>query len=68
MIEVIRHGTKKVVDCAKCGCRFSYEEEDIRVDIDPQTTQQSYFNAEDKAYVICPQCENEINVPLPRRM
>lgn len=59
MIEVIKYGTKKVVDCCKCGCRFSYEEEDIRVDIPPD---------EDRYYVICPQCENEISVTLPRDM
>lgn len=68
MIEVIRYGTKKVIDCAKCGCRFSYDDEDIRLDADPQETLQHYYNPKDKCYVICPQCENEIDVTFPRDM
>ena len=66
MIEVIRYGTKKVIDYCKCGCRFSYEDEDIRVDSDPQITQQHYFSPEDKRYVICPPFENEIIVSFLR--
>lgn len=31
MIEIIKHGTKQVTKCKKCGCEFYYEKEDVRV-------------------------------------
>ena len=27
MIEIIKHGTKQVTKCKKCGCEFSYDED-----------------------------------------
>lgn len=47
MIEIIKHGTKQVTKCKKCGCEFSYEEEDVRV---------TPLNKS----VECPQCKLEI--------
>lgn len=47
MIEIIEHGTKQVTKCKVCGCKFSYEAEDI--------TSNSI-----RSYVTCPQCKEEI--------
>lgn len=30
MIKIIEPGTKTVAECNSCGCKFSYEKEDIQ--------------------------------------
>ena len=55
MIEIIKKGTKKIITCLKCGCVFSYEEEDIRNDCNDYCAALLY-----KKYIQCPQCNNEI--------
>lgn len=30
MVEIIERGTKTTTKCKYCGCRFSYEQEDIK--------------------------------------
>ena len=55
MIEIIERGSKEVINCKKCGCKFSYEKEDIQnIDID------NYKGW--KEVVICPQCSCEVIV------
>lgn len=52
MIKVIERGTKTIGECENCGCRFSYEKEDIKKD-------KLYARGELKAvisYVDCPHC------------
>ena len=59
MIEIIQRGTKEIVKCNICGCRFSYEEEDVTDDkqIWPQ------MNVSLKGgYVVCPQCDAKVGV------
>lgn len=53
MIEIIEHGTKQVTKCKVCGCKFSYEAEDI--------TSNSI-----RSYVTCPQCKEEIILKAKR--
>lgn len=52
MIKIIRQGTRKTIECDKCGCFFSYENEDIR--------RHDIGNYDLKIYIVCPQCKNEI--------
>lgn len=52
MIKVIRHGTIKRVFCEKCGCLFTYEQEDVN---SVQLKHNEY-----NTYVICPDCGEEI--------
>lgn len=53
MIEIITPGTKKIVICQGCGCKFSFEKEDVRErDIDNYKAYEEY--------IICPQCQKEI--------
>ena len=32
MIKIIEPGTRTITECAECGCKFSYENEDIEKD------------------------------------
>ena len=56
MIKIIEPGTRTVTECAGCGCKFSYENEDIekdKISIDNPL----FF---EKTWVVCPQCGKEI--------
>ena len=61
MIEIIEPGTRTVTECQYCGCRFSYEEEDI---------ESSHYVFQDGKrspeflddYVNCPQCSRRITL------
>ena len=56
MIKIIEPGTRTVTECTECGCKFSYEKEDIEViglySWDVLQTR--------KPYIVCPQCGKEI--------
>lgn len=43
MVTIIKPGTKKIAKCDKCGCEFSYEDEDVLTD-------------KNRKYINCPQC------------
>ena len=53
MIEIIERGTKEVIRCKTCGCKFSYEKEDLHIE---DTDDYKAF----KEYVVCPQCGHEV--------
>ena len=48
MIKIIEYGTKQIKTCENCGCKFSFEKEDIK------------GGRGFKEWVICPQCERKI--------
>lgn len=56
MIEIIKPGTKKKINCNACGCLFSYEKEDVEYGdiftISPITAKGMY--------VSCQQCKEKI--------
>lgn len=54
MIKIIKKGTRQIATCEKCGCVFSYEEEDIK------------HLGSCKKYVICPQCNTDVVVSQTR--
>lgn len=56
MIQIIKPGTKKITKCEKCGCQFSYEEEDIRSD-------NRVF---EETWVMCPQCHIRVIITAAR--
>lgn len=62
MIKIIEPGTRTVTSCEYCGCRFSYENEDIKVSglgsIEQLQTRKSYIE--------CPQCGKEIVLTTTR--
>ena len=62
MIKIIEPGTRTVTSCKYCGCKFSYEKEDIEKD--------GLFanNAVvlGKTWVVCPQCGKEIVLTTTR--
>ena len=57
-LQIIKPGTKKVTKCKNCGCQFSYEEEDVKVDVKN--------NIPSEKWVICPQCEKSVIVEAAR--
>ena len=54
MIKIIKPGTKKEVECTKCGALLSYDEKE-----DVQTSKRRELSY-DHFYIICPQCKHEI--------
>lgn len=59
MIEIIEEGTKKVVKCKYCGCKFSYENEDIQSHAPSGVTVPDCIINLRRDYVSCPQCNEE---------
>ena len=62
MIKIIKKGTRKIEECSNCGCKFSYEEEDIEKD--GLLANNSVLIG--KTLVVCPQCGKEIVLETPR--
>ena len=62
MIKIIEPGTRRITSCEYCGCKFSYEREDIKVSglysMDQLRTRKSYIE--------CPQCGKEIVLKTTR--
>ena len=53
MITILKPGTIKVTECHVCGCKFSYENEDV-------ITEETDLYKGWKEYVKCPQCECQV--------
>ena len=62
MIKIIEPGTRRIIKCAECGCKFSYESEDI--ENDGLLTNNLVFLG--KTWVVCPQCGKEIVLSTTR--
>ena len=56
MIKIIEPGTITITKCTECGCKFSYENEDIEKD----GLWASNLVFIGKIFVVCPQCGKEI--------
>ena len=68
MIKIIKVGTKRLATCEKCGCVFSYEEEDIK-HLENHNGEYSFVDGIKhgyKNYVICPQCSKDFVVSQTR--
>lgn len=66
MIKIIEPGTKTVTECYHCGCKFSYEREDVQCrpykvpdGFVPSITKLPIFF---ESYVTCPQCGKTMTV------
>lgn len=57
MIQIIEKGTRKIRKCPECGCKFSFEAEDVKENDDFLLT-----TASRSTYVVCPQCSKTITV------
>lgn len=67
MIKIIEPGTKIVAECNSCGCKFSYEKEDIqsRPHKTPDGCARQVLQKLPKLfeyYVLCPQCGKDLTV------
>lgn len=56
MIKVIKHGRYRTCSCYNCGCIFTFEKEDVKVE-------QAGMN-EYKRFVECPDCRERNTVSL----
>lgn len=57
MKTIIKRGTKQTMNCEKCGCFFSYDDEDVEFE-----TPYDVYNIRTPRYIECPQCCNKIYV------
>ena len=56
MIEVIKKGSIKKVECSDCGSLLRYDEKE-----DVQTTQHvSELGTFTKKFIVCPECNKEV--------
>ena len=62
MIRIIEPGTRRVTSCGYCGCKLSYENEDI--ENDGLLTNNLVFLG--KTWVVCPQCHKNITLTATR--
>ena len=62
MIKIIEPGTRTITKCAECGCKFSYENDDIEKD----GLLANNLVSIGKTWVVCPQCGKEIVLTTTR--
>lgn len=55
MIKIIELGTIRKQKCQRCGCLFSYENEDVITE-----RNEHMLLGFHKIYINCPQCEQKI--------
>ena len=60
MIKVLKLGTKKKVECNKCGALLEYEKEDIQ---EHQIGLNAFYGLNEfYEYIVCPECKYRIGV------
>ena len=62
MIKIIEPGTRRIIKCAKCGCKFSYENEDI----EGHELYLVDLLLAGISYIECPQCHKSITLTVTR--
>lgn len=64
MIQIIEKGTRKIRKCPECGCKFSFEAEDVKETYTPPRRDDDFLliAASRSTYVVCPQCSKTIAV------
>ena len=57
MIQIIEKGTRKIRKCPECGCKFSFEAEDVKKDYTPPRKYDDFLltAAGRNTYVVCTQ-------------
>lgn len=63
MIRIIEKGTRQTKTCENCGCRFSFEAEDIEVVRELPICGGKITELE---YIKCPQCGEQISIEQKR--
>ncbi len=59
MIQIIERGTRKITECKTCGCKFSYEQNDV---VNEDLDNYKAF----REYVPCPQCGTKVVIRQSR--
>lgn len=70
MVKIIRPGTRKEVECDKCGALLSYDEKEDAITSAPICMYKDGFPIYGDGYycIVCPQCKHEIRLKLNREM
>lgn len=58
MIEIIKPGTKNIIDCDYCGAKLRYALDDIQ----HRETYTSQIESYTESYIVCPQCHRKIKI------
>ena len=66
MIKIIEPGAKTIGECENCGCRFSYEEEDVKRENGPAMAVELLPVRYKSEYVVCPQCGKKFYITRVR--
>ena len=66
MIKIIEPGTRTVTICKYCGCKFSYEKEDIKLENGPSMEVELRPVRYKLEYVVCPQCGKKLYITKVR--
>ena len=61
MIEVLREGNKKKIECDECGALLRYEKEDIH-----ELSASVLGMYHKQTYITCPQCNSRIILEAQR--
>lgn len=64
MKVIIKRGTKQTMNCEKCVCFFSYDDDDIETksEYDKYEPLANFYSIARHKYIECPQCGNEIYI------
>ena len=62
MIKIIEPGTRKIIKCTECGCKFSYENDDI----EGHELYLVDLLLAGISYIECPQCGKKIILKTTR--
>lgn len=68
MIKIIEKGTLQTIKCGECGCKFSFEAEDVHKDVAYNGFPGRGAVFKEKKYVKCPQCSNLIYISTEKKV
>lgn len=64
MVKILKAGTKKRIECGSCGALLEYENSDVKSEY---MGDSGYYQSYTKDYIICPQCQHEVECNKDRR-
>lgn len=62
MVRIIEKGTRQIEQCEDCGCKFSFDNEDL-MHYKGEGIYEKGFKEGFKHFIACPQCNSLIRTP-----
>ena len=56
MIKIIEEGTRRLNTCPDCGCKYSFEKDDVK------SEESKLYPGKYNCYVECPQCHEKNHI------